>query len=88
MEDQIETLQRTENLLTRLAVEYGPRVLEDPSPVVQMSALREFGLSLAVKPRVTVGDHEAAAGEINPAIVATFRDLGIAIAAPPPRSKR
>ena len=88
MEDQIETLQRTENLLTRLAVEYGPRVLEDPSPVVQVSALGEFGLSLAVKPWVAVGDYEAAAGEINPAIVAAFRGLDITIAAPPPRSKR
>lgn len=63
------------------------RVLRDPAPIVQMASLGEFGVGLAVKPWVAVGDYDTAAGEINPAIVRACHERGITIAAPP-RSKR
>lgn len=69
----------------REVIDANPRVLKDPAPVVQASSLGEFGIGLAVKPWVTVGDYDPAAGEINAAIVRALRDRNIAIAAPPRR---
>lgn len=56
---------------------YGnPRVLKDPSPVVQMM-LGESGMSIGVMPWVAVADFGAATGEINQSIVEMFRSRGI-----------
>jgi small conductance mechanosensitive channel len=60
-----------------------PHVLREPAPVVQATALGEFGVTVAVRPWVTVHDHDVAIGEINPAIVQTFRERQIEMATPP-----
>jgi small conductance mechanosensitive channel len=60
-----------------------PRVLRNPAPVVQASSLGDFGIGVAVKPWVAVGDYEAAIGEINPEIIRAFRELQVSVAMPP-----
>jgi small conductance mechanosensitive channel len=56
-----------------------PRVLQDPAPLVAAAALGDHAISIAIKPWVAVQDFVAAAGEINPAVVATFRRQGVQI---------
>jgi len=55
------------------------RVLRDPEPLVAAAALGDHAISIAIKPWVTVQDYVAAAGEINPAVVETFRLQGVQI---------
>ena len=55
------------------------RVLKDPAPLVAAAALGDHAISIAIKPWVTVKDYGAAAGEINPAVVETFRLHGVEI---------
>lgn len=55
------------------------RVLQDPVPLVAAAALGDYAISIAIKPWVTVQDYVAAAGEINPAVVETFRLQGVQI---------
>jgi small conductance mechanosensitive channel len=55
------------------------RVLRDPAPLVAAAALGDHAISIAIKPWVTVQDYVAAAGEINPAVVETFRLQGVQI---------
>jgi len=59
------------------------RVLPEPLPVVAVTQLGDFRVSIGVKPWVNVPDYAAACGEINQAILAEFRERGIAI--PPPQ---
>ena len=59
-----------------------PRVLKDPAPVVQAAKLGEFAIGIAIKPWVAIKDYGAAPGEINPAVVRTLRERGIAIPVP------
>lgn len=59
-----------------------PRVLAEPAPVIQASELADSSVQLAVKPWVAVNDYVAAAGEINQAILETFRTRGIVIPFP------
>lgn len=63
-------------------LEANERVLRDPAPVVQASALGDFAIAIAVKPWVAVKDFVATPGEVNPAIVQAFRERGIAIPTP------
>ena len=49
------------------------RVLKDPAPLVAAATLGDYAISIVIKPWVTVPDYAAAAGEINPAVVASFR---------------
>jgi small conductance mechanosensitive channel len=58
------------------------RVLQDPAPVIQTVLLGNSGVTVAVKPWVAVPDFVAATGEINKAIVETFRGRGIVIPFP------
>lgn len=58
------------------------RVLAEPVPVIQTSQLGNSSVVVAVKPWVAVGDFVAAGGEINKAIVETFRGRGIVIPFP------
>ena len=55
------------------------RVLRDPAPLVAAAALGDHAISIAIKPWVAVQDFVAAAGEINPAVVETFRLQGVQI---------
>jgi small conductance mechanosensitive channel len=58
------------------------RVLQDPAPVIQTVLLGNSGVTVAIKPWVAVPDFVAATGEINKAIVETFRGRGIVIPFP------
>jgi small conductance mechanosensitive channel len=58
------------------------RVLRDPSPLVQTVVLPDSTVQIAVKPWVSVDDFGAAHGEINKAIVETFRARHITFPVP------
>jgi small conductance mechanosensitive channel len=59
-----------------------PRVLRDPAPFLHATQLGNSAVMLAVKPWVGVADFGDATGEINKAIVETFRTRGIVIPYP------
>jgi small conductance mechanosensitive channel len=59
-----------------------PRVLKDPAPVIQVAMLADSAVNIGVKPWVSVSDYAAASGEINMAIVETFRQREIVIPFP------
>jgi small conductance mechanosensitive channel len=54
-----------------------PRVLKDPPPVVQPNQLGDWAVNIGVRPWVLVPDYTAASGEINGAILESFRGRGI-----------
>jgi small conductance mechanosensitive channel len=54
-----------------------PRVLKDPPPVVQPIQLGDWAVNIGVRPWVLVPDYIAASGEINGAILDSFRHRGI-----------
>lgn len=58
------------------------RVLSEPVPIIQTSQLANSSILVAVRPWVAVTDFVAAAGEINQAIVESFRGRGIVIPFP------
>jgi small conductance mechanosensitive channel len=58
------------------------RVLPEPLPVIQAILLGNSSVTVAVKPWVAVPDFIAATGEINKAILETFRGRGIVIPFP------
>jgi len=62
------------------------RVLRDPAPIVAAAALGDYAITIVIRPWVAVRDFHAAAGEINPAIVETFRLRGVQIPVLEPRS--
>jgi len=57
-------------------------VLKDPPPVIAVSVLADSSINIAVKPWLNVADYGPAAGEINKAIVETFRARAITIPFP------
>jgi small conductance mechanosensitive channel len=59
-----------------------PRVLQDPAPVLGIARLAESGITLRVSPWVNVPDFVDATGELNKALLETFRARGIAIPFP------
>lgn len=59
-----------------------PRVLKDPKPMVQVAVLADSSINLAVKPWASVHDRVDVEGEINKAIVESFRARGIVIPFP------
>jgi small conductance mechanosensitive channel len=59
-----------------------PRVLQEPAPLIKVTQLGESAVNIGVNPWVRVPDYVAASGEINKAIVETFRGHGIAIPFP------
>jgi small conductance mechanosensitive channel len=59
-----------------------PRVLHDPAPVIQVMLLGDSAVNIGVKPWVKIVDHVAASGEINQAILETFRGRDIVIPFP------
>jgi small conductance mechanosensitive channel len=59
-------------------LEANPRVLEDPRPQVSVGALGDYAVAISVNPWTAVDDHDDVSGEIQQAIVAAFRERGIA----------
>jgi small conductance mechanosensitive channel len=59
-----------------------PRVLKDPAPVVQAIQLGHSAVSIGVRPWVLVPDYVAASGEVNGAILESFRGSGIVMPFP------
>lgn len=59
-----------------------PRVLSEPMPLVQPTLLGEWAVTIAVRPWVRVQDYLAASGEINSAILESFRAKSIMIPVP------
>jgi small conductance mechanosensitive channel len=59
-----------------------PRTLKDPRPVVAVSTLAPFSITISVKPWVGVPDYIEARGEVNKAIVEAFRSRNIVIPLP------
>ncbi len=59
-----------------------PRVLSDPSPRIQVTALADSSVNISVKPWVNVPDYAPASSELNQAILETFREKGISIPFP------
>lgn len=59
-----------------------PRVLQDPAPYIQVTSLADSSVNISVKPWVNVPDFAVSAGELNKAIIETFRSRGISIPFP------
>ncbi|HXS28042.1 MAG TPA: mechanosensitive ion channel family protein [Steroidobacteraceae bacterium] len=59
-----------------------PRILKEPIAVVQPARLGEWAVTIAVRPWVRVRDYVMAAGEINSAILDSFRERNIRIPVP------
>ncbi len=58
------------------------RVLADPAPLVQVSALGESAVFITINPWVAVADYGAIEGELNLAIVTALQRQGIVIPYP------
>jgi small conductance mechanosensitive channel len=59
-----------------------PRVLRDPAAGIAITRLADSSVTISVNPWVNVPDYVAAVGEINQAILETFKARNIAIAFP------
>lgn len=59
-----------------------PRVLAEPAALVQIAALDESGVSIAIKPWVGVADNPLAVGEIHLAVLDAFAREGIKLPFP------
>ena len=58
------------------------RVLQEPAPYVQIARLADAAINIAVKPWVGVSDYYTASGELNKAVIESFRQRAIRIALP------
>jgi small conductance mechanosensitive channel len=58
------------------------RVLPEPAPVIQVAALGDSAVQIAIKPWVGVADYGVVEGELNLAIVEALRQQGITIPYP------
>jgi small conductance mechanosensitive channel len=63
-------------------VRANPRVLSDPTPVIQVARLGESDVQVAIKPWVAVTDYNAVAGELHLSLVEELRRRGISIPYP------
>ncbi len=59
-----------------------PKVLREPAPLVQVATLADSSVSIGIRPWVSVQDFPSAAGDINKAVLESFRAGGIAIPFP------
>jgi small conductance mechanosensitive channel len=59
-----------------------PRVLRDIPPAIGVVLLADSSIDIAIKPWVAVTDYGVAAGEVNKAVLETFRAHGISIPFP------
>jgi small conductance mechanosensitive channel len=58
------------------------RVLRDPAPIVQTLLLGDSSVNIGIRPWVSVTDYRVALGEINKAVLETFRSRGIVLPFP------
>jgi small conductance mechanosensitive channel len=63
-------------------VRANPRVLPEPTPVIQVVTLADSAVQVAIKPWVAVADYGAIAGELNLSLVEELRQRGIGIPYP------
>jgi small conductance mechanosensitive channel len=63
-------------------VRANPRVLAEPAPVIQVDALADSAVQIAVKPWVAVTDYGPVAGELYFALIEELRRRGIGIPYP------
>jgi len=63
-------------------VKANPRVLTEPSPVIQVDTLADSAVEIAIKPWVAAADYGAVAGELNLTLVEELRRQGIGIPYP------
>jgi small conductance mechanosensitive channel len=63
-------------------VRANPRVLPEPAPVIQVVALADSAVQIAIKPWVAVSDYGAVAGELNVSLLEELRQRGIGIPYP------
>jgi small conductance mechanosensitive channel len=63
-------------------VQANPRVLAEPTPVIQVITLADSAVQIAVKPWVAVADYGTVAGELNLSLVEQLRQRGIGIPYP------
>ncbi len=59
-----------------------PQVLRDPAPLIQVAGLADSSVNIAIRPWVLVDAFPTVAGEINQAVLASFREAGITIPFP------
>ena len=59
-----------------------PRVLQDPAPGIAITRLADSSVVISVNPWVNVPDYIAAVGEVNKAILETFRARNVVIPFP------
>jgi small conductance mechanosensitive channel len=59
-----------------------PRVLSEPSPVIQVVKLADSAVQIAIKPWVAVADHSVVLGELHLALIEELRRRGIGIPYP------
>lgn len=59
-----------------------PRVLQQPKPFVQVATLADSSVKIDVRPWVNVPDYPQTIGELNRALLETFRQHGITIPFP------
>lgn len=59
-----------------------PKLLDEPAPLIQVATLGDSSVTIAVKPWVKIPDYPSAIGEVNRAILETFRAQGIVIPYP------
>lgn len=59
-----------------------PLVLRQPAPLIQVAALADSSINIAIRPWVSVEAFATVASEINRAVLASFREGGIVIPFP------
>lgn len=59
-----------------------PAVLRDPAPLVQVATLADSSVEIAIRPWVAIEAFQTAHGEINQAVLETFRSRDIQIPFP------
>lgn len=59
-----------------------PRILREPAPQVQVAALADSSVNIAIRPWVNVADFGPAGGEITRAVLDALRSAGVAIPFP------
>jgi small conductance mechanosensitive channel len=63
-------------------VRANPRVLPEPTPVIQVVTLGDSAVQIAIRPWVAVADYGSVAGELNLSLVEELRRHGIGIPFP------
>jgi small conductance mechanosensitive channel len=68
--------------LLRSTLVSNPRVMRDPEPIIRVQQLADSSVNIVVRPWVATADVGLALGEINQAILETFREQGVVIPFP------